>query len=173
MTSDPAGEDALRIGDEDRVAAIEELSRHYAAGRVDQQEFDERSAAVYEARTRGELRPVFADLPTGPGTAPGAAPGPRPVPGPGAGSAEVAPAASTEPATRGRSGRTRASVMGLCSAVAVATFFVLSHFDIDGAGMVFLFVPILGALVYGPERGRVREERLERRDRRRDRRDLH
>ena len=157
MTSDPAGEDALRIGDEDRVAAIEELSRHYAAGRVDQQEFDERSAAVYEARTRGDLRPVFADLP----------------PGPGAGSAEVAPAASTEPATRGRSGRTRASVMGLCSAVAVATFFVLSHFDIDGAWMVFLFVPIVGALVYGPDRGRVREERLERRDRRRDRRDLH
>ena len=55
--------DTLRIGDADREAAIELLGEQYAVGRLTRDEFDERSDAVWSARTRGDLAPVFADLP--------------------------------------------------------------------------------------------------------------
>jgi hypothetical protein len=51
-----------RISDADRDRAIDRLSEHYAAGRLDKDEFDERSDAVWTAKTEGDLAPVFADL---------------------------------------------------------------------------------------------------------------
>jgi Domain of unknown function (DUF1707) len=53
----------LRIGDHERDAAAESLSGHFAAGRLDQTEFEERLAAAYAAKTGAELVPLFADLP--------------------------------------------------------------------------------------------------------------
>jgi hypothetical protein len=52
----------LRLSDADRDRAITRLGEHYAAGRIDKDEFDERSDAVWTARTAGDLAPVFADL---------------------------------------------------------------------------------------------------------------
>ena len=52
----------LRLADADRDDAISRLSDHYAAGRLDKDEFDERSDAVWSAKTRGDLAPIFADL---------------------------------------------------------------------------------------------------------------
>jgi hypothetical protein len=52
----------LRLGDADRDAAIARLSEHYAAGRLDKEELDERSDAVWTAKTRADLAPIFADL---------------------------------------------------------------------------------------------------------------
>jgi hypothetical protein len=52
----------LRLSDADRDAAIARLSEHYAAGRLDKEEFDERSDAVWTAKTRADLAPIFADL---------------------------------------------------------------------------------------------------------------
>jgi len=52
----------LRLSDADRDEAIARLSEHYAAGRLDKDEFDERSDAVWTARTGADLAPVFADL---------------------------------------------------------------------------------------------------------------
>lgn len=52
----------LRISDADRDRAIERLSEHYAAGRLDKDEFDERSDAVWTAKTGADLAPLFADL---------------------------------------------------------------------------------------------------------------
>jgi hypothetical protein len=53
----------LRIGDDEREAAVSALGEHYAAGRLTKDEFDERSARAYAARTRSELWPMFTDLP--------------------------------------------------------------------------------------------------------------
>lgn len=53
----------VRIGDLERDTAAEWLSAHYAAGRLDRVELDERLAAVYAAKTGAELAPLFADLP--------------------------------------------------------------------------------------------------------------
>ncbi len=55
--------DALRISDADREAAVDLLGEQYAVGRLTKDEFDERSDAVWSARTQGDLAPVFADLP--------------------------------------------------------------------------------------------------------------
>ena len=52
----------LRLSDADRDQAIARLSEHYAAGRLDKDEFDERSDAVWTARTQGDLAPIFVDL---------------------------------------------------------------------------------------------------------------
>jgi len=52
----------LRLSDADREDAISRLSDHYAAGRLDKDEFDERSDAIWTARTGADLAPIFADL---------------------------------------------------------------------------------------------------------------
>jgi hypothetical protein len=56
-----AGE--LRIGDTEREGAVNALGEHYAAGRLSKEEYDERAAVAYAAKTESSLRPLFADLP--------------------------------------------------------------------------------------------------------------
>ena len=53
----------LRLSTREREAALESLSTHFADGRLTVEEFDERAAEVAKATTRGELAPLFADLP--------------------------------------------------------------------------------------------------------------
>lgn len=60
--------DSLRLGDAERESAMEVLSEHYALGRLTKEEFDERSDAVWSARTQGDLAPLFADLPAAQGS---------------------------------------------------------------------------------------------------------
>ena len=74
--------DALRISDADRAQALDLLSEQYAEGRLDKDEFDERSDAVWSAKTQGDLAPVFADLPWRTPPARPAGRGPRPGSGP-------------------------------------------------------------------------------------------
>jgi hypothetical protein len=56
--------DAMRIGDTERERALASLGEHYAVGRLTKEELDERSDAVWTARTRHDLAVLFADLPT-------------------------------------------------------------------------------------------------------------
>lgn len=53
----------LRIGDDERETAVAALGEHYAAGRLSKDEYDERAAQAWDARTRSALWPLFADLP--------------------------------------------------------------------------------------------------------------
>ena len=53
---------AIRLTDAERDQAMARLSEHFAVGRLDKEEFDERSDAVWTARTGADLAPVFADL---------------------------------------------------------------------------------------------------------------
>lgn len=55
----------LRLSDNDRINALQALASHYAEGRLDYQEFDERTAAASTARINADLRPLFEDLPGG------------------------------------------------------------------------------------------------------------
>ncbi len=59
---------SLRVGDAERDAAVSALAEHYAAGRLDQEEYDERSDQALSARTDADLGTLFVDLPS-PGTA--------------------------------------------------------------------------------------------------------
>jgi Domain of unknown function (DUF1707) len=53
----------IRIGTAEREAAAARLSEHFAAGRLDSTEFEERIHLAYQARTTGDLRRLFVDLP--------------------------------------------------------------------------------------------------------------
>ncbi|WAL64966.1 DUF1707 domain-containing protein [Amycolatopsis cynarae] len=53
----------MRVSDSEREAALAALGEHMGAGRLDIDEYGERSAKVSTAKTRGELAEVFADLP--------------------------------------------------------------------------------------------------------------
>ncbi len=76
----------LRVSDAEREAVTGRLAKHFAAGRLDQAEFDDRVRRAMSAKTRADLRGLFADLsetgaPTVPelpqagGGTPGAGPG--------------------------------------------------------------------------------------------------
>ena len=56
-------ESFTRAADHDRAAVAEELTRAHAEGRLTLSEFDERTRAVYQARTYAELTALTADLP--------------------------------------------------------------------------------------------------------------
>ena len=53
----------LRVSDAERQAVADRLSEHFAAGRLDQAEFDDRIGRAMGAKTRADLGGLFADLP--------------------------------------------------------------------------------------------------------------
>jgi hypothetical protein len=53
----------MRISDAEREDAIGKLGEHMTQGRLDVDEYGERSAKATTAKTRGELLELFADLP--------------------------------------------------------------------------------------------------------------
>lgn len=122
----------VRIGTAERERAFSLLGEHFAAGRLSPAEFDERSAAAGRAVTRGELIPLFADLP-------GA--GADLVPSSTAGSASSAPSEVGTPNTVvGRDWRR--AVMALVPIAALVLFFV------TGTWLWFLAIPAAGAILY-------------------------
>ena len=62
MTSDGG----IRASDHDRESTVEVLRDAYTAGRLDLDEFDERTTAAYASKTWGDLRELTGDLPTTP-----------------------------------------------------------------------------------------------------------
>src|SRR5439155_17237473 len=75
-----AGEVATRASDRERDAVVQRVQDAFAEGRLNDDEFDERSRAALTARTHADLDALLADLPATP-----AAPGltAAAVPGPG------------------------------------------------------------------------------------------
>jgi hypothetical protein len=68
----------LRVSDADRDAVMAELGEHFQAGRLDSEEFGQRLEAAGNARTRGDLDRLMADLPrTAPPEQPAVPRGPR------------------------------------------------------------------------------------------------
>ncbi len=66
----------IRVSDAERNEVAELLGQHYADGRLDQVEFDERVNRTMAAKTRGDLTGLFDDLPEpGPAGAGPAGPG--------------------------------------------------------------------------------------------------
>ena len=53
----------VRIGDAERDQAVAMLSEHFVAGRLTQDEFEERSEHATRARYTDDLAPLFDDLP--------------------------------------------------------------------------------------------------------------
>ena len=74
----PLPADLLRVGDAERQQAVTALGEHYAAGRLDQDEYDTRIQVAYAAKTRVDLQGLFGDLPE---PVPFRAAGQSPLPG--------------------------------------------------------------------------------------------
>ena len=53
----------LRIGDAERDRAVAALGDHFAAGRLTNEEFEQRMEQAIKARFNDDLEPLFADLP--------------------------------------------------------------------------------------------------------------
>lgn len=154
----------VRIGDRERNAALEALGEHMAEGRIDLDEYGERSARVTVARTSAELAALFSDLP---------APHPA-LPAPGTEVAAVlqdsrivAPVADS----RGTAQKVMAAAVPVAAIIALVLFFAL-HISF----WIFLLpavVAVIGGAIWGsdwkqdpaePRRRRERDERRRLRD---------
>ena len=54
----------IRLSDAEREAAATDLGEHFAQGRLTADEHAERLELVWAAKTRGEVAPIFRDLPS-------------------------------------------------------------------------------------------------------------
>jgi hypothetical protein len=62
----------VRVSDAERQVVADRLGQHYADGRLDQAEFDDRIGRAMNAKTRADLSGLFSDLPeTGAPAVPG------------------------------------------------------------------------------------------------------
>jgi len=130
----------LRLSDSERQDAVARLSSYAAEGRLSDAEATERAASARSATTRGDLAPLFADLPAEPITAPPAAP------------------ARPDGSSRGRYRRSAVLVSALMPFIAVGLFFLTGvAWGYQFAWLWFLLIPVTGILVYGP--GSDREDR--------------
>ena len=66
----------LRVGDAERTLVIDQLANHHAAGRLTLEEFEDRMASAWTARTGADLALLVQDLPA---PAPSRAPDRRPT----------------------------------------------------------------------------------------------
>ena len=96
----PQSDQHFRVSDAERQAVTDRLAEHFAAGRLDQAEFDERVDRAMHAKTRADLGGLFDDLPET-----------------GAQAAQAAPAATDHPR---RARRHPVLLVGLVVLVAIA-----------------------------------------------------
>jgi Domain of unknown function (DUF1707) len=119
----------IRIGTAERTAAMKALDEHLAAGRLQVEEYGERSAVAANATTAPELAALFDDLPAPHPSLPGiAGPPPLPVPTPPA----------REPS--------KLEVWGP-RLMALSPFIALALFLLTHTWVVFLLIPAMGAVL--------------------------
>ncbi|HVV25101.1 MAG TPA: DUF1707 domain-containing protein [Pseudonocardiaceae bacterium] len=164
----------MRIGDTERESALAALSEHMSAGRLDIDEYGERTAKVASSKTRGELLDLFTDLP-------------EPHPQFGAPLSSTPPPQAPPPPPRQQSGqpvpyqrgipvaqRVMSAIVPLAFLGAAALYITTVHF-----WMIFLVpiaLAILGGAIFGDDwkhqkrmrRDYYRQQRREYRHGRRD-----
>ncbi|WIX79758.1 DUF1707 domain-containing protein [Amycolatopsis carbonis] len=172
MTEVPSPQ--LRISDQERESALNALGEHMSAGRIDIDEYGERSARITAAKTRGELAGLFDDLPDPHPVYGSGQPAPAPVP-----AAPPVPAPAPQTAVgrpQGWNGGQRAAA-ALVPLVWIAAIALIATSTL---GWGIIFVPIAltaaGRALWGHgwdhngDRHR-RDHRLDHRDARRELRD--
>jgi hypothetical protein len=119
----------IRVSDAERNSVAELLGQHYADGRLDQAEFDDRVSRTMSAKTRGDLAGLFDDLPD--------------VHGPGAqgpsGQAASGPALPYRSRRRGGSGLLRAILL-------IALVIIVANVAWHAFTSLFFVGPVLWAI---------------------------
>jgi hypothetical protein len=139
----------MRVSDAEREMAASELREHFASGRLDQEELNERLDRAFAAKTRGDLNALFTDLPSS-WRSPSSAFGPGPDDrwqhaGPGMGGSswqeQGGQGGSWQPGRRAGAG----IAMLLFLMPLLMVFGILSVFGIGGGGRPIGIVLILAA----------------------------
>jgi hypothetical protein len=134
----------IRIGNEERTAAMAALDEHLAQGRLDVEEYGERSAKAANAVLAADLAGLFTDLPAPHPALPGASAMPAPTPADGIPAVPHPERPSEKPnASLERWGP---------RLVAASPIVALLLFLITRQWWVFLLIPLAGALVFGGTR---------------------
>jgi hypothetical protein len=130
----PSPRPSPRIGTAEREAAMKALDAHLEAGRLEPEEYGERSARITEARTAEDLDPLFADLPA-----------PHPVTG---GADTRQPAVATPAASPARRGPGALATYGPAISGALPIIALILFFTVPIAHpwIFFLLIPLGGAL---------------------------
>jgi Domain of unknown function (DUF1707) len=152
----------MRIGDTERENALKALGEHMSVGRLDIDEYGDRSAKVTTARTRGELLAVFADLPD-----------PKPVldaPPPAAttvpATVQEAPVPATKSGFRGIPSEVAGPIIGLAW---VGAIFIGPAVHVDWLFGVAIAVSIvMGSLTHRGKSSGHRQAHEDRRERHRE-----
>lgn len=123
----------MRLSDDERSDAMSALGRALAEGRISLPEYEDRIDAVCSADCRGELTPLFQDIPHQPGAG-----------------QDVAVYSANEIAeTHQRGQKTRAGLLGLTTVGSFAGMFGLIAATGSGAGVtVLLLIPTVFILLY-------------------------
>ncbi|MGI9824596.1 DUF1707 SHOCT-like domain-containing protein [Agromyces sp. Marseille-Q5079] len=143
----------LRLSDAERDAAVAALAEAHSAGRLTAAEYSERVIATRAAVTRGDLVPLFADLPAA--ETPAAAYDASSLTPPAAAGTGyegyAAPRRRGDGTGGALGGAAGATIMALVPFVALILFLV-SGFSGGWAWAWawFLLVPIAGIIIYGP-----------------------
>lgn len=129
----------FRIGDAERMEAMDILGRALGEGRLTMGEFDERCASVAKAQTHGDLAPILSDLPATPAPTAQAQ-----------SSQEMALYSQAEIMQARRAGkRTRAGVFWLGTIGSMGLTAVAGTVGLDAlAGLSLLLIPTLFILLY-------------------------
>jgi len=126
------GPASIRISDPEREDALRMLDEHMSSGRLDLEEYGERTAKVVAAKTRGQVSELFADLPD-----------PRPAFGQPAPPATVSAPLPAAPQQRSLGERIAPVLVPVAAVIAVVLFFTVFKF-----WMIFL-LPAVAAAVSG------------------------
>jgi hypothetical protein len=148
----PGEPPSVRIGHVERQAAVEALKHHHEAGRIDSQEYEERSVKVSGARSRAELDALFTDLPlphAGAPSAPGALEDTQTTLTPGAPSPE--PAAVGSPSAPVRRGLLKVPDPLATTIVSMTPFLAVILFFVTDSWLWFLAIPLVALVIYGAE----------------------
>ena len=153
-----------RLSNAEREEAVARLSDAQIAGRLTPAEYEQRAASARAAVTRGNLAPLFADLPDVPPAAPSGPTlltGPGTLPPPSADQFHVAPPPpavdqyrSAPPPTRtsrALGGRVGDTIMALTPFIALGLFFWTGFAGgFAWSWLWFLIIPVTAIIIYGP-----------------------
>ncbi|WP_440709140.1 DUF1707 SHOCT-like domain-containing protein [Herbiconiux sp. YIM B11900] len=150
--TDPS-QSSLRLSNADRDAAVASLSRAHADGRITTDELSERTASARTAVTRGDLAPLFSDLPATVHHDPSAAPAGFATPPASAPYGGAAVPRETYTRARPLGGAAGVTLVAITPILALVIFLGLGFFVPGGfswSWVVWLAVPIVAIIVYGP-----------------------
>jgi len=136
--SDAVPAEPVRIGHAERQAAVDALKQHHEAGRIDAMEYEDRSVRAQAARSMPELEALFTDLPQ-----------PHPV-------GSMLSDSASEVAASTAAGSTARGILSIpeplaTTIVSIAPILAVILFFVTSSWLWFLAIPLVAALVYGPD----------------------